>query len=115
MSNVSDIEAVKLIMSKVVVNRYSDLGQIHVMDPLDDEYGFDVKPRSDDIVIYTDFNDCDLTEEEEREQLADWYYNTLHYSIEKQMKMFGYQAIAGHDGSSTGLYCGATLFRKRMT
>jgi len=107
----SDVSNMKTIMGKIV-NRYPELGHIEVMGPLDQDYGFDVQVHPDDVVIYTDFTDESLTDDDSINQFAEWYNNTLHYNIEKQMRMFGYQAIAGNDGSGGGLYYGAILFRR---
>lgn len=108
MSNLNSIQEILNSM----VNRYPECGGIEAHDPLSQEYGFDVAPQPTDVVIFVDFDDDNVESEGERNALAEWYNDTLHTNIERQMRMFGYQAIAGNDGSGGGLYYGATLFRK---
>lgn len=102
---------IQTIMSKIV-NRYPELGNIEVMGPLDQDYGFDVQVDPDDVVIFADFTDESLTDDDSINEFAEWYYDRLFEQISQQMRMLGYQAIAENDGSGGGLYYGATLYRR---
>jgi hypothetical protein len=106
----SDLKGVTTKLNQLI-NRYPEHGSIEALDPLNQDYGFDVQVKPDDIVIFCDFNDDAIDAEDGRNELAEWYYDVVHQNIDKQMRILGYQAIADNDGSGGGLYYGATLFR----
>lgn len=92
------------------LNIYPRHGRIDVLDPAFDDCGLELLP--DDVAIAPDFMDDDCVDSDERNQLAEWYYDTLYTQIHQYMTQLGYALIHEADGSGGGLYYGLVQYRK---
>ena len=94
------------------LNVWSKCGSVKVWDNDKDQCGFE-ELKDDDVVIYYDWSDDELSDDESNE-FTDWLYNqpNFFHQLHTEMSKLGYVGVFDNDGSGSGLYYGCEVFRK---
>ena len=93
-----------------MVNKFSDLGDISVLDE-ETISGCHDCSEPGDVALYYDFCTDEATPEQANE-FSRWVFDELQEQLIIFMASQGFKFIEDNDGSGNGLYYGSLLFRK---
>lgn len=106
-----------MVLQSVIdsLNQVWNCGKFHVMDNSEAvEAGFsDIQPG--DIVVHYNYWDDELSSSTDTDKLITWLYDDPSggwTQVRSYLAKHGYIEVDEMDGSGSGLYYGATVFRK---
>ena len=93
-------------------NEYGNFSLLSYEDALGSVPPEELALQPDDIAIYYDYCDDELSEGD-KDRLSGWLYDDAWPLIHKYMEVNKYVEVFENDGSGSGLYYGMVVFRKK--